>query len=171
MGRPRKFDHDLARVMHEEGGVTIAELAREFGVSDFAIDYAVHAETRDRCQTRQRELRTWITTCIDCGGPATKAYPSSRDPHNGRCRPCHAATLVTSVRPDTLRCCDCEEWKPDEAFTVQRGRLARRNRAAECKECMAARKRRERANWSQERRAVESRKKLERERARRQVAA
>ena len=38
-GRPRKFDHDQARRLHQQG-VSLAELGRTFGVTYQAVYYA-----------------------------------------------------------------------------------------------------------------------------------
>lgn len=53
--RPRKFDHDLALLMYEDG-VTVAELARFFGVSGPSVHRIVNPAYRAR-QVEGNRLR------------------------------------------------------------------------------------------------------------------
>jgi hypothetical protein len=80
----------------------------------------------------------FLRPCVEGCGRLTWHH-KGRD---GRCPRCTGAKAAESVRPDTLRCSTCREWKPDEEFPPSRGRLfARRERRTECHACEAARKR------------------------------
>lgn len=44
---------------------------------------------------------------------------------------------ASSVRPDTLRCAHCRQWKPDTAFHAHGYHAHRRHRAYQCRDCRA----------------------------------
>lgn len=88
-----KFDHDLARVMRFEGGLTWAEIAEELGVSATAIQRVCRPEL-DQAMRATLAAYHKSGTCIDCGGPCS-SNPS--DKHPGRphkhCRACHLSRI------------------------------------------------------------------------------
>lgn len=159
MGRNRIFDHEVACAMRADG-LTLEVIARALGVSEQSIRYATSPAHREHAKQRQRELRLWIGTCSGCGGPATK-YRAAL------CRACSAKARTESVRDDTLRCCACHEWKPDDQFASRSSAAYRRFRTPECRPCVNERKRVERANWTPEQAAYHAERDRERHRARR----
>lgn len=134
-GRRRTFDHEIAQGMRADG-LTLEVIAQAMGVSEQAIRYATSEKQRDYAKRYQQENRTWMGTCGGCGGEAAR-YRGLQ----ALCRSCRAKARTESVRPDTLRCCRCREWLPDDLFSPQRGKAVRRERNAECKPCAAARRR------------------------------
>lgn len=113
-----------------------------------------------RCAECREVWRIYCRTrrpCPDCGGE--KAYQAVR------CQSCDATYRTHNVRPSTLRCCSCREWKPDDAFSTAPRFSVRRGRSQYCKACDAAQKRR----WRHENR--EKYNAYERERKRRKRVA
>lgn len=121
----RKFDYDEARVRHA-AGETQGALAREYGVSRSRINQVVNPRVGEAAAARANAYR-WY--CPDCGAETRKK--------DARCNPCAALALSTTSREDTLRCCKCGEWKPDEEFyrAVKKNVYARRGRRNHCKAC------------------------------------
>lgn len=114
MTMPRRFDWEQARVMHVEGGLTQAEIARELGVSEGSVFYALNpdrrAETYEVKNARRRLER------------ATR--PPAPEP------------------PIVLACSKCKRERPDEDFAKSRtAARSRRGRSSECHFCAAERRR------------------------------
>lgn len=131
----RKFDWDDAR-WRAAAGESITEIARSFGVSRTAVlrvvDPDVNRRMAERVYLHKRNSR-----CPDCGAQ-TWRRPDGRE---ARCVNCSSRLRATSVRPDSLRCYACREWKPDEAFPFSRNNLARRGRHNQCRPCLTEAKR------------------------------
>lgn len=149
VSHPRKFDHDLARVMRFEGELSWQVIADELGVSKTAVMRVCDEAVAARMTARQREFqRSGI--CGDCGGPMShnpcfdrRRIEAGLQPLR-RCRECNAIhcsiTKTKSARPEELLCTLCGEWKPDEAFP--RGRIiGRRLRKTHCTPCDTAERR------------------------------
>jgi hypothetical protein len=133
----RKFPHEEARRLRASG-LTYVEIARHFGVSDTAVMLACDPVQRRRYYERSREYLMG-GTCIDCGGRCTLK--------GQRCRSCYTRLKVESapsVRPTTLRCAVCRQWKSDSEFSPEslRPNPARRGRRGLCRSCDTAARRR-----------------------------
>lgn len=134
-----KFDHDLAKVMRLEGGLSWTEIARELGVTINAVKRVVDPEFRARFDA---SVTAWAKSgvCVDCGAQISRN--STR--HIERCQDCAAIRLsirnTTSARTRTLRCSRCKAWKPDDAFP-NGDVIGRRLRHEECTACSTERRR------------------------------
>ena len=145
MGRRRTFDWDEAVRLRRQG-LPLKAIGDLLGVSAQSIRMATDPEARER-ENADRRTRLYRETCPDCGGP--------RNHYNARCLSCSHKAKVTSVRPDTLRCMVCREWKPDTEFAGDRSRPHRRHRRTECRSCHAASKRAWRQRNSEHARAYD----------------
>lgn len=129
----RKFDHDAARARHA-AGESYLTIARDLGVSDAAVrrvcDPAVRARMQEATDRYQHS-----GVCRDCGKKGVS-------PYYGRCRECASLASATTVRPDSLHCVTCDEWKPDDAF-AKGVTAARRYRHQQCRVCATG----EKARW------------------------
>ena len=149
MAAPRRFDHDEARRLYAEGW-SLAQLARRFGVRYQSIKLAVDPAHREQRNNWRREHYLESGRCPECGAPVwghmRAATSMNGYVRKGRCADCAHRARATSVRPTTLRCHACHEWKTDEEFSPLRAKgKFRRRRHIECKPCAAARRRAERA--------------------------
>jgi hypothetical protein len=137
----RKFDHDFARELRAEG-MTYQQLADHFSVSVTALEIVFNAKirTRNRAGTarRNRELRE---PCLGGCGALVWRHGAQGRARTGYCPACSGLRRATTVRETTLRCSLCGEWKPDEAFPLQRAAKARRARAGDCRSCQTIRRR------------------------------
>jgi hypothetical protein len=95
-----------------------------------AVYYAVNDEAR----TKQNEFnKRWQRSgkCPDCGAQTTR--------HNAvkdrRCHHCASIAQATTVRDGELRCVTCKEWKPDDQFSSDKRKIARRYRHRQCRAC------------------------------------
>lgn len=130
----RKFDYDEARARFASGE-SIRTLANEYGVSWSRVQQVVVPEAGDRAARRAREHNS-NGACVDCGARIWRCGNSVR------CRDCAGLLLATSVRPDSLQCRTCREWKPDDDFPHNRAAThARRGRHETCRPCLTIAKR------------------------------
>jgi hypothetical protein len=156
----RKFDHDKARARYA-AGESVAAMAREFGVTDGAVWQVVSPRMIEAYRKRAEKNKT-AGICDDCGGPM---HLGSRYRGSTRCRDCASLVLATNVRPDSLRCPTCREWKPDEDFPFSRGvHKHHRDRHAQCRLCLTV------ARRSHRQRNREAHNKYQREYRRRRAA-
>lgn len=132
----RKFDHEEARKRYE-AGARVADLAREYGVTDSAVSKVVVPERYAKDLRRKSEWQR-NGTCPDCGGRASRNHGKIGQ---HRCISCAAALKATSVREHELRCSRCREWKPDDAFSSNRKEQRRRGRHKFCRRCSTVVKR------------------------------
>jgi hypothetical protein len=146
----RKFDYEEARRRYAAGGVTMSELAEEYGVSQARIHQVVTPGGIERTLARSSDWQR-SGTCPDCGTPATR---TGRIQH--RCRECSARKQAITVRDEELRCVTCKQWKPDESYPLNRNESPfRRGRHSQCTACGTERRRdyrrrnaeKERAYW------------------------
>lgn len=145
MSGPRRYDHDEAYARWL-AGETFKEIAASYGVNQNAIrqlaklrDPEQHEELKRYHRKYQR--RQLYKPCVrGCGRMAWHNYGRA-----GVCRRCRADEAATSVRDDELRCGECREWKPDEAFPLRTRGVARRGRHSVCRSCQTAVKARSRA--------------------------
>lgn len=133
MSKARKFDHDECRRLFATGRWTKAALARKYGVTAWAITFAVDARARNRNSLAVAERQS-SGICIDCGGRKSH-QPYKKGQPNLRCRACDAANKVTSVRDDGLKCFSCGEWKWDTEYPYDRTQNHRRDRHGTCRAC------------------------------------
>lgn len=136
MAAPRRFDHDKALRWHIEEGMSIPAIARWMGVSDSSVRRVCDPSYRERSREAMRRNGK-RGACIGCGKTIWRKYL--------RCPTCAGLAQATTVRPDTLRCSGCGEWKPDNAFPPTASNVARRNRHSVCRLCDAERHRQLRA--------------------------
>lgn len=149
MPHVRKFDHEEA-VRRHAAGESYSQLAREYGVTPPAVEQAVKRATdptrrkRDNAYNRDWQRRAYKDggSCIDCGAAIWKSRGSGAP--RLRCRACNAVKAAVSVRLRTLRCSECQEWKPDEAFPHGRNHKLRRLRHSVCRGCQAVARQRSR---------------------------
>ena len=121
----RKFDWEQARARYQ-AGETLTAIAASYGVSKEAVrrvvDAAYYASEQSRLAARQKTGR-----CVDCGRAITLM--------STRCVDCAGVARRTTVRPDTLHCPACDQWKPDSAFYHDARCPARRYRRWLCRTC------------------------------------
>lgn len=129
MSAPRRFDHDEARRLRAEAGLSVAEIARRMGVTYMSVARVCDARIRATFDARHAEWQRG-GVCVDCGGPC------SRNSTRGvqRCRSCAAAARTLNVRDGELRCERCKEWKPDADFP-KGAKAHRRHRHSLCRSC------------------------------------
>jgi len=135
MAGVRKIDYEDAAARFA-AGETYREIARVYGVTRAGVRLAINAKARADATARGSAWQA-SGTCPICGSPSTRRSFGSL-----RCVACAGEARATSVRPDTLQCHVCREWKPDEAFP--RNRLekgARRGRHTACRGCQTEQKR------------------------------
>lgn len=132
----RRFDWDEARQLHSQG-MSYAAIGRELGVSAEAVRRVVLPGEKERV-ARYQKKRADTGVCSECGGPKNR-----HSNYRGvtRCKRCAAVASRKNIRPDTLRCIACREWKPDESFPRNRREEARRGRHESCRTCTTQQKR------------------------------
>lgn len=150
-GGPRRFDHDEARRLYAEEGLSYAQIGIRLGVSASAVEQVVSGSRyrRDvvaRNREYQRRRYRGAGACLDCGAPIWGGAHARRHP---RCTDCAAKLAAVTVRDDALRCSECGEWKADTAFPNAKGRRARRYRHSICRACSAAARQRARERRKQ----------------------
>lgn len=123
----RKFDHDEAKKRYE-AGESVAGMAREFGVHVSAVWQVVSPRIVESQRRLHERLRA-AGECERCGGWKNGLTQTAL------CHKCAMADRVTSVRPTTLRCGTCREWKSDGEFAGARTNPARRDRHDQCRPC------------------------------------
>jgi helix-turn-helix resolvase-like protein len=135
MPQPRKFDHDEAirRYANGETGVALAE---EYGVSTAAVYRVVNPEIRaymdkDAVERNRRKREPCRGGC----GRLVWRHGRVGRARSGYCPTCNGIQRAESVRPTTLRCSHCREWKRDDAFPRRATANARRGRSHECRVC------------------------------------
>lgn len=127
----RKFDWDEAIRLRSEGHSTKA-IAERLGVTWNAVHRVVTPGVMEAEAVTQAAVAA-RGRCDDCGGPMNGL---SRYRGSTRCKTCAAIARATSVRPDSLQCVMCREWKPDDQFPRNRAEsLARRGRHSTCRAC------------------------------------
>lgn len=149
MSGPRRFDHEEA-VRRWQAGETQTDLAAEYGVTKKAVSMAILRLTdpewveQNRTYHREYMRRTLRVECPGCGGIRWAPQGARREQATGLCIRCKNLASATTVRDDTLRCSECEAWKPDEEFPFQQERIARRGRHSVCRGCQASSRQRRR---------------------------
>lgn len=133
----RRFDHDEARGRYAAGD-SVPRLALRYGVSQAAISRIVVPGQYEKFNTRSVAWQQG-GSCPDCGVRTTRRTTT----WNLRCRRCAHEIHRTSVRPDTLFCSKCGEWKPDDQFPSAKNAslAARRHRHRICRPCGTAMRR------------------------------
>lgn len=130
MSAPRRFDWDEARRLRRTG-MSYAEIARRVGVSPHAVKRACDAHYRNADALRQSLYQRG--TCSECGEPCSWNRYRQEKPI---CRDCSHVKKATSVRPDSLYCASCREWKHDNEFAFSRSASKpRRGRHRQCRAC------------------------------------
>jgi len=121
----RRFDWEQARARYQAGEAMTA-IAASYGVTREAVrrvvDAAYYAREQARLAARQKTGR-----CVDCGREINL--------RSTRCRHCAGIARRTTVRPNTLYCSACDQWKPDSAFYHDARNPARRYHGWMCKTC------------------------------------
>jgi hypothetical protein len=131
----RKFDWDEARRRHA-AGETLAEIARDLGVTPNAVRFAVNDRARIRAELRASAWQM-LGACPDCGARASRNGTDGQH----RCTACAAKLKATSVRDRELQCMRCREWKHDNEFPFSRAEPQRRGRHKQCRPCQTEAKR------------------------------
>lgn len=108
----RSFDYDACRALYADGW-TQQDLAARFGVSAARISQVVNQETGRRAAERHLVWQG-SGTCVDCGAQCSRRHKNGKTVE--RCKACGNEASLTTVRPDTLRCSTCKQWKPDNQF-------------------------------------------------------
>lgn len=135
MPQPRKFDHDKAREMRADG-LTYTRIAAEFDVSVNAVRRVVDPKAREKmAQATAARIRARREPCKGGCGRLVWLHGTRKQTGSGYCRRCHGIHRAETVRPTTLLCARCGEWKPDEDFFVRSDAVARRGRSSECRPC------------------------------------
>lgn len=143
----RSFDHDLCRRLYTHGVWTQKSLAEFFGVSACMIQQVLNPEYAAATYraTIERQ-RAHSHNCSECEAPITNGAAANArrrgfDPI--KCGKCRQRAAAPTVRPDTLLCCACQQWLPDEDFPHRHDRSAgaRRGRHSQCRLCNAVAKR------------------------------
>lgn len=141
----RAFDHDEAIALHaaDPKTWTLQRLAEHFGVSDSAIDRVVNPRRRKQMQEHSNR---WLheNRREPCKGGCGRLVWTTVKGRSGLCPRCLGLSLATTVRPDSLRCSACHEWKPDAEFPRKRATIARRGRHQECRRCQTITRQRRR---------------------------
>lgn len=141
----RRFDHDEARRLRNEEGLSYTALAKRFGVSPTAVQRVCDLDVRTRMEeTRRRHL---YTACSVCGGPASKyVRPTSPRPDGVvLCTRCAAKENRTRFRYDELgalaavRCTTCKRWLEPGEFCRARGKSESLH--GSCRACNTAHRR------------------------------
>lgn len=130
MGAARKFDHDECRALYATGAWTYRTLAEHFGVSAYAIGYALNPRVKEYKLAYQRAH--FRGPCVN--GCGNEVWTQGRG-RTGKCRPCVQKERVTTVRNDALKCVCCQEWKPDTGFPRHASSGYRRGRHSTCTAC------------------------------------
>jgi hypothetical protein len=132
----RKFDHDEARKLRAEGW-SYRELAARFGVSDSAILRVCNPQSRAKMEAHSAAWsRRQRQPCR--GGCGRLVWHHGRRIRSGYCPSCLGKLKTRTVRPDTLLCTHCGEWKLDEEFPFGRtANKSRRDRHSFCRGCQA----------------------------------
>lgn len=166
---PRKFDWDEARRLRDQG-LSYAAIGQRLGVSETAV-WRVISEDRMVYTLASNARRQTSGTCHVCGAPcshnATQNRRGGRQPDQDLCRSC---ANTTSVRPTTLKCSECGDWYPDDAFWRNRANPHRRGRHQSCKACGVARRKAYRVLHPDQAKAENARN-AERRKQQRQAAA
>lgn len=143
-GRPRdpRLDAAVAR-WWADPNLTQSQLARELGVTPKAVANAIMVRDPRRgpahnARRRRMAQRRKVPCSAGCGKLVWPTYNARG--RKGRCATCMGTERATSVRPTTLRCGKCKQWKPDEEFVHQHQRHARRGRHSVCRACQTAAK-------------------------------
>ena len=129
----RRFDHDEARRLRAEGW-TYQQIADKVGVTPTAVQHVVNDESRQRQRARHLEWQR-RTKRHPCRGGCGRLVWTTSPTRTGYCHRCLTERRTTTVRPDTLQCSKCGEWKPDDDFYRKAGSPIRRDRASWCKQC------------------------------------
>lgn len=163
MARKRTFDYEEAKGLRGLG-YSFAQIGQALGVSHYAAAYACNENgIRSRMQESvRRSSENRYARCVDCG-KRISPYRSVR------CVECAGKARIDSVREDTLRCCRCREWKPDEDFPNRRDTPHRRYRHQLCRPCQTI-QRREYRRSHPEQAQKENQARVERRRKRRLAA-
>lgn len=144
MGQRRKFDHEEARRLRRNG-LTYPQIARRLGVSSSAVRQVVNNYYRSEEAKRRRAEWARQNLRAPCVGGCGRLVWTVNDGRSGLCPRCSADARTTTVRPTTLLCGRCREWKPDDDFSRDKSSPARRGRCSECRSCQTAGRRERRA--------------------------
>lgn len=147
----RRFDWDEARA-RRAAGESYPSIARALGVSETAIQRVCKPEMNARMAAGVREWQRG-GVCSDCGKRCSRNRSRVRAGLPQRCSACHGISMQTTIRPDTLRCGTCKEWKPDDAFPGNRTLPARRGRGRHCTACQTKARRDYRHRHAEQERA------------------
>jgi hypothetical protein len=137
----RAFDHEEAKALRQADPKTwtYAHLAEHFGVSENAVFRVLIPGQQERYARRALE---WARAHRrPCKGGCGRLVWAQNKGRSGLCVSCMNRARATSVRPDTLHCGRCREWKPDQDFPLQRSRKTRRGRASLCRPCQTVARR------------------------------
>lgn len=133
----RRFDHDEARRLRDEGW-TYGALGKRYGVDASAVwqavnDYNRWPEVVERHNQWMRDNNRELCK----GGCGRLVWTLHRD-RSGMCPECSGKARSVTARPGELRCSHCKKWKPDDRFPLARQRRgARRGRHSTCRACQA----------------------------------
>jgi hypothetical protein len=129
----RKFDHDECRRLRNDEKWTYRQLAEHFAVSDAAIRRVCDPAARERMDARTSQF-LWDHREPCKGGCGALVWAHIRG-RTGLCPRCDGVRRAADgVRPDTLLCRKCDEWKPDAKFGLK-GPHGRRGCRSTCREC------------------------------------
>lgn len=135
----RRFDHYEAQERFRNGESAL-KLAQEYGVSPSRI-YQVASPTHRANHLAYQESLKCKGKCARCGKPTN--YIAQRLGAK-LCIRCSADDRITTVLPNSIRCGQCKQWLPDDAFGLSKSAKSHhRGRNHDCKKCVA-RARRER---------------------------
>ena len=128
----RKFDWAEARRLRVQG-LTLQQIADQFGVTDTAIRNACNPEASDRSAYL---TSIWMKQgiCIDCGAQISRSTLHDR-------RRCHSCASKARVLANDTHayCSTCKQWLPRDQFARSQSRF--RTVHNECRECQTKRRR------------------------------
>jgi hypothetical protein len=162
----RAFDHDEAIALHAEDPIcwTPGKLAERYGVSRSGVDRVLHPKRNAQMEAQTQQWTEKNRRPLCKGGCGRRVWMVSKG-RSGYCISCLGLIRAKTVRPDTLLCGRCGEWKPDSEFHTQARAKARRQRAGQCKPCATVARRENRhANREREARYANQRYLAKRER-------
>lgn len=124
----RKHEPGLAAAM-VAGGFSFEETGRLLDVTGTAVRMSTNPTLEQAARAKNLAWAKEKVPCSVCGGPRKKRTRGTV------CRAC----LPSNVRPGLLRCVTCRRWKPDDQFSPDRSKPARRGMSSSCRPCTAER--------------------------------